>query len=560
MASSVRRLIIFFIVAAGLSLASEPPDAQEAGQSPLTAIAVISGPELRSWNTLLERMIRDGDLRLRKIQDDPMLSGHRSERYDQYFKGVRVWGADVVRVVADGVPQTVFGMLAGAITIRVDPRLLDEDLAARFSTIAGSQGRVLSSPELVVLPTDLGTYRLTYRAVVSTGMTVVSVFIDADTGVEVMRISEIKTQTPAVGQGTGVLGDRKKLSVSKTSSAYVASDELRPPSLETFDMRYNLSKAVLVIGYGYPLSASDCATDSDNNWTDVAVVDAHVYVGWTYDYYYKRFGRSGFDDQNYPVVGIVNAATQQDALTMPSSYFGTFAVNAFYCATCGPDGIGTMFFGNGIPASYYLTGSGQTVTYLAGGLDIVAHELSHGVTDHSSNLIYKDESGALSEAFSDVMGTSVEFFYQLPGTGRGQADYLVGEDVFRALRTDSQDGIRSMGDPGRFSDPDHYSRRLLGPADDGYVHRNNGIANNAFYLAVEGGTNRTSGKAVEGVGPANRVQIERVFYRAFVYLLPSGATFSTARAATIRAAQELYGAGSAPEQAVTQAWNAVGVS
>ena len=80
MASSVRRLIIFFIVAAGLSLASEPPDAQEAGQSPLTAIAVISGPELRSWNTLLERMIRDGDLRLRKIQDDPMLPGHRSER------------------------------------------------------------------------------------------------------------------------------------------------------------------------------------------------------------------------------------------------------------------------------------------------------------------------------------------------------------------------------------------------------------------------------------------------------------------------------------------------
>ena len=135
----------------------------------------------------------------------------------------------------------------------------------------------------------------------------------------------------------------------------------------------------------------------------------------------------------------------------------------------------------------------------------------------------------------------------------------MGEDAIRALRSGSQDGIRSLADPARYGDPDHYSKRYVGTADGGGVHTNCGIGNNAFYLAIEGGANRTSGRSVQGVGAANREQIEKVFYRAFVYLLPSNATFSTARAATIQAARDLYGSGSSAERAVTQAWDAVGV-
>ena len=96
--------------------------------------------------------------------------------------------------------------------------------------------------------------------------------------------------------------------------------------------------------------------------------------------------------------------------------------------------------------------------------------------------------------------------------------------------------------------------------DNGGVHTNSAIANHAFYLAIEGGTNSTSGLGVAGVGAANREQIENIFYRAFVSLLPSNATFSIARAATILTAQTLYGAGSTAEQAVIQAWTAVGVT
>jgi thermolysin len=91
------------------------------------------------------------------------------------------------------------------------------------------------------------------------------------------------------------------------------------------------------------------------------------------------------------------------------------------------------------------------------------------------------------------------------------------------------------------------------------VHGNSTIASHAFFLAVEGGTNRTSGLTVDGVGPAHRDQIERAFLRAFLYMLPSSATFEDARAATAQSARDLYGEGSSAERAISAAWSAVGV-
>src|SRR5262249_3080992 len=85
------------------------------------------------------------------------------------------------------------------------------------------------------------------------------------------------------------------------------------------------------------------------------------------------------------------------------------------------------------------------------------------------------------------------------------------------------------------------------------------ILSHAFYLAVEGGTNRTSSLVVQGVGAANRDQIEKAFFRALTVLLPSNATFALARATTIQAARDLYGAGGTVERGITQAWDAVGV-
>ena len=99
-------------------------------------------------------------------------------------------------------------------------------------------------------------------------------------------------------------------------------------------------------------------------------------------------------------------------------------------------------------------------------------------------------------------------------------------------------------------DPDHYSRRYRGTADGGGVHHNSGIANQAFYLLAEGGVNRTSGRRVEGLGAGGREKAERIFYRGFTAYLTPSATFRDARAATIRAARDLYGEADAAQVAI----------
>lgn len=548
-----RRVLIVAIVAA-LSIALQRgASAQLPAAEPTLRVQATSVEELRTWDAYVTQEERAGSLRVRKSRQDPDLPSRLVERLDQFHEGIPIWGADIVRSSERGVPISIFGILAPNLSLGVEPSLTPEAAGRALAGAGGREAVLLRRPELVVLPMDSGNYRLTYTAVVAAAG-IDRIFIDAQTGVELFRYSEIKTQS-AVGSGRGVLNDTKKISVSQQGGAYVASDALRPPTLLTFDMRGNLSR-YKTVELGAALFSSDLASDTDNTWTDPAVVDAHSHVGMAYDYFYKRFGRRGLDDRNKPIYVITNAVSQQGALSTSNADSG-YVVGASWCSSCGPGGVGLMFFGNGIPPGFSL--GGQNWTYTAGALDVAAHELTHAVTDSSSDLIYANESGALNEAFSDMMGKSVEFYFHPVGSGIGQADYVLGKDVIRSLSPGVPHGLRSMANPALHGDPDHYRNRYVGPDDGGGVHSNSGIANHAFYLAIEGGINRTSGQAVTGVGAANREQIEKVFYRAFTLLMPRNATFATARAATTQAARDLYGFGGTVERAVDSAWGAVGV-
>lgn len=530
--------------------------------APTLTIQTANFDQLRMWDAFITQESRSGNLRLHSSVRDPLLPERIVERFDQFLNGVKVWGADIVRDSERGVPISVFGELASPdLQISTQPAMSSEAARARLLQAAGTNARILGSLELVIVQVETEVYRLAYTAVVSGDDDVVRSFVDGQSGVEVLRYRDIQTQA-AVGTGRGVLGDLKKLSVEPNAGTYIAFDRHRPPTIETFDMRGNVARFKAWMTGFLPYLLTDLGSASNNVWSDPAVVDAHVHVSWTYDYYYKRFGRHGLDGRDGPIDIVVNALTQQGALSAsPSDQ--EYAINAGWCGQCGPAGRGAMFFGSGIPPGFS-TASGRNYTYFSGALDIAAHELSHAVTGATSNLIYRDESGALNEAFSDMMGKSVEFFYHPPGAAAGQADYVLGKDISRAVRTGALNGDRSMSNPSLYGDPDHYSRYRRLPntpaGDNGGVHTNSGIPNNAFYLSIEGGVNRTSGLSVQGVGGANREQIEKVFYRAFTTLLPASATFSTARIATIQAARDLYGTGSAPERAVTQAWDAVGVT
>ena len=522
------------------------PSAVAQGRRGVPRIVPKSLTELRAQDARVDRMLRAGELRLRDSHPDKLVTGRRIERSDQYHRGVRVFGGDVARQLAGGQTISVFGTLYDGLTLDPTPVIREIEARRRVEERAGVLLGPSRAGELVVLPREDGSEALTWRLRAATGNDLREYFVDARSGAIVYDYSDFQTQS-AVGRATGVLGDSKKISALRFGGSFGLDDALRPPALRTYDMKGDPFRTRDVVNGRVQLAQSDLGTDDDNTWQDGALTDTHIYSGYTYDYYFKQFNRRGLNDANLRMQSLVHPVRRSD-FNVYGSQFSAFFANAVYY------GNGTMAYGVGLPAGF--TSSGRSWDYASGAIDIVAHEITHGVTDYTSNLIYRNESGALNESFSDIMGTAVEFFFQPQGNGVLQADYLCGEDIARGAAS----GIRSLASPMDRGHPDHYSIRYTGAADGGGVHINSGIPNHVFYLAIEGGTNRVSGLHVEGVGGGNRLQIESVFYRAFTQLLPADATFAMARQATIQAARDLYGAGSAAERAMTQAWNAVGVN
>jgi Zn-dependent metalloprotease len=276
------------------------------------------------------------------------------------------------------------------------------------------------------------------------------------------------------------------------------------------------------------------AADADDSWVllgdespaQQALVDAHYYANVTDDYYLGVYG--------YDWVAEATLAGANDRMEVHAHYSVDYN-NAFW---------------NG---SYIALGDGDQVNFEElTALDVIGHELTHGVTDFTSDLIYQDESGALNEAFSDIMGSSMEFWAEANGSEPAttlQPDWLIGEDF--DLRP-GENGFRNMADPGEDGDPSHYDERYTGSDDNGGVHTNSGIANHWFYLLVNGGQNAdptfASGTDISGIGLTDAEAIAFLGFTA----LPADATFCDARAGTIAVAGSY-------DVNVADAWDEVGV-
>jgi vibriolysin len=259
---------------------------------------------------------------------------------------------------------------------------------------------------------------------------------------------------------------------------------------------------------------------------DAVANQAHDNAGITYDYYFSKHGRDSYNGAGATITSTV--------------HYSRNYVNAYW------DGV-QMVYGDGDGSQ-----SGPLTV-----LDVVGHELTHAVTDTSSDLIYSGESGALNEAMSDVFGASIEAYRDGAVSGN---TWKIGEECWTPGT--AGDALRYMNDPALAGDYDYYPTRYTGTSDNGGVHWNSGIANLAFKLAVTGGTHpRGKTSNVVPALDANPVaSIEKgaaIFYRANTVYLTPGSTFSEARGATKQAATDLYGSTAAA--AIDAAWVAVGV-
>ncbi len=342
-------------------------------------------------------------------------------------------------------------------------------------------------------------------------------FVDATNGNVIEKYNAVDHIT---GFGYGVLGARQSFEIAQDekTGAFNLFDGKRGQGVHTFNadnMDENLFN-LFSQWFGY----TGLEVESKSKFfDDKAAVDAHVNAGKVYDYYKKTFNRNSFDDKGAKLISSVHVGENWN--------------NAAW---------------NGVQMMYG-DGDGKTFIPLSAGLDVIGHELTHAVTEHTANLVYKNESGALNESLSDIMGVMVE-----------KKSWDLGADIYTPDKPG--DALRSLKDPASIPNPlkpsegypDHYNKRYTGTADNGGVHINSSINNKAAYLVSEGGEHYDV--KVTGVG---REATEKIYYRALTKYLTANSDFKMMRQAALQSAEDLYGKDSKAVQAVTKAYDAVGV-
>lgn len=274
-----------------------------------------------------------------------------------------------------------------------------------------------------------------------------------------------------------------------------------------------------------PLPGTLVRQEGDRPVDDEAANEAYDHTGDVYDFYQAVFGRDSLDDAGFPLRSSIHVG---DTFEAPMS-------NAFF---------------NGKQMAYG-DGDGHLFTRFTKSLDVVAHELTHGVLSFTSNLDYFDESGALNESFADIMGSLVNQWKHHQTVD--QADWYIGKAMLgprariKGLRTlTGEKAYENDPDFGTDPQPKHYRDRYQGGRNRGGVHVNSGIPNHAFYLAAMA----IGGYAWEKTG--------KIWYATMKSGLESNASLKDAANATIAIAG-YYGDNSDEQKAVRSAWQQVGV-
>jgi Zn-dependent metalloprotease len=256
--------------------------------------------------------------------------------------------------------------------------------------------------------------------------------------------------------------------------------------------------------------------------SDVAVNEAYDGAGKTYDFYLKVYNRNSVDDRGMRLDSSV--------------HYSRNYMNAFWNGK-------QMVYGDG---------DGRIFERFTKCLDVIGHELTHGVTQYEADLDYEGESGALNESFSDVFGSLVKQYSKKQLAEK--ADWLIGKGLFAkgikgvALRSMKAPGT-AFNDPliGKDDQPANMKDFVHTTDDNGGVHTNSGIPNKAFYeLAI-----RLKGYAWERAG--------KIWYVTLRDRLQSDATFQACADASFDVARELFGADSVEQRAVRDAWDVVGI-
>ncbi|MCX6257070.1 MAG: M4 family metallopeptidase [Bacteroidia bacterium] len=369
--------------------------------------------------------------------------------------------------------------------------------------------------ELVAFPASYplfsNQYRIAYKVNVYSlkPLKYADLYIDAQDGTVLFSMDKLVT-TDAVGTAVTKYSGTRQITTDSYNGSYRLREADRGLGIETYNMATSTNQA----------SAVDF-TDADNYWNNVnaqideAATDAHWAAEMTYDFYKQNFNRNSIDNAGLKLISYVHYDVAYD--------------NAFW------DGA-SMNYGDGSSNNPYCA------------LDIGGHEITHGLTQYTANLDYSYESGALNEGFSDVMGTSIEFFAK-PTT----ANWTMGEDIGYV--------IRNLSNPNAYGLPDTYHGTYWAtdPSDNGGVHTNSGVLGYWYYLCCVGGNGTNDIGNNYTVSSMGMIKAQAVVYRTLTHYLVNTSQYTDTRFFSIQSAIDLYGSCSPEVATVTNAWYAVGI-
>ncbi len=516
----------------------------------------IDGEQLRRFRAKLGANASSEDIAMAFIQanrhlfrlQDPLaeldieesfqdMEGKFHVRYQQMYQGIPVWGQELtVHLDENGEIYAINARYSPTPTLELrrnvpaqqaidiatrdlNTRTPVEDLSPMVKDILSYSGPV--AKQYIWIGQD-GSEHLVWHVQIRPNLRDNwYYFIDAETGEIVEKYNATAFEGPVTATAQDLSGTTRTINVYDKDGTYYMIDASRPIWQANQPDVLNKPQGAL-----WTISANNTdldknaklthVTSPNNQWTDPVAVSAHYHTGVVFDYYFNTHGRKAIDNKGSTVISVIHV-----------TYKGQGMDNAFW---------------NGVVTAY---GDGlRDFTQLAGALDVVAHEMTHGVIDHTVKLEYKFQSGALNESLCDVFAVMVD-----------RDDWLLGEDVVKrssfpsgALRNmeDPYNGGNNVNDPGW--QPKHMNEffDLNIDQDNGGVHINSGIPNRACYLMAK------------SIG---RDKTEKIYYRVLdKRYLNKQANFVDMRLAAIRAAEELYGKGSNEVNAVKAAFDGVGIT
>jgi len=442
--------------------------------------------------------------------------GQQHLHFQQQHHGVAIWGKQLaIHLDKDASVYMLNGRYVPTLAeLNVEPTLNEKQALVVINEIFYNKKLNIRSNELVIFDEN-NPAKLTYKIDFTHGLSERWLyFIDAHSGDIVHYIKNIHTGSVVAASGQDALdGTSRSFTAWQEGTAYFMIDPTIPNN-DVNDQYDPIANGINAIGDMLILTANNgngdqlfhnTSADANSGWDPVAVSAMHN-TRTVYDYYLNTFNRNSFDGKGKNLLVVTRYEQNYN--------------NAFWNGTY-------MVYGDG---------DGQLFSPLVQCQDIAAHEMTHGVIESSANFIYENQSGALSESFSDFFGAMVD-----------RDDWLLGEDC-----TVAEPGyLRSMSNPesGLVTQPRTMSKYVNLPnteaGNNGGVHINSGIPNYAAYLTAE---------------KIGRIKTEQIYYRALTIYLTASAQFIDARRALIQSAEDLYGAASVEVEAVKTAWNDVEIT